>query len=1221
MTNTDTYTELEIQIRVSDQDSELYVLDAEVNDGSHYGPWQYRLTPEMGRTLLMADTDPKEFGLRLFYDLGAGPIGRAYDRAVGRADAQTDGRLRVRLNLDNQRAFLNAIPWEKLYHVYRELEIPLAATEKTPFSRYTNLEIPEPEPVLERPLKMLVMIANPLDLKKEYDLDAIPVAEEIGHLVDALRDPQSTGQVTVQLLTGRTPLKAETRQMVNQAGWQILPGPASLSNLLLHLNGCHVLHILAHGHFNKTTRKAALYLEGDDGKTDPTPDQEIVDRLAPTGMPRLIFLAACESASRTFAPGSLDANAFVGLAPRLVQAGAAAVVAMQDKVSMSMARTLSTEFYRKLFQHGRVDLALNQARLQVMAAAGSEWAASVLFTRLKQGQLFGSNPIQAILQGVHRRGRQFYPPYPVEVCHLVGHQAIGNLERLPENNLPTRNLLETVEAICTEHVNGISASQEASLRRAKVILMLGWRGSGRTTQLWNIARYTARLSLEERRQGSLIVPIFVDFAGFSHSAAGARHHLKRMILHSLRQDWPQMEEETLDQWLQGHSGCTVRLLLDDSGELLAPERRALWRSMLNLAHIYPNLQVVVSLDRQNFDMQLLPENTDLLIIQPMSESKIRRFLTEPDAPPHFRHLLSALEERQLFDLAASPWLFHTLITQAEQGILPSSRADVLGNFMTEALDRVAPRHSGIRIWAEQTLYQLAWRIQSSRQRMWREQDVFETMASVRRYREYQLDDLYEKLLQSGLLAQEEGEQVRFTYRGIQAYCCAQAIDRMPMEAQEEIIDDITASLGRLTRYRWWEITLILLSRLMDNPDRLVRAIDFGIDLTEGEQVFLLARILLENPTQRISLELRNQVISTLIWRVNAQQEPRPERRARAAQLLGQLLSNTDDTFRERAGIPALVHAAFGKTRPALTTETTDEPLTYDYSPVRLQAAMALKTLLPLERERIQTEINTLAESQNQQQFFAILSQWHAAITKALAGGSEAAVQGSPLLAEVDYLGAYLSPTDQTDAGTLAVAAFALGNIAATTPGDEQSNAAQDLLFSAFQNDQIQEQMRWAITDALTLLEYTDVRQAIIDPVLAQKAPTWAGPVAYLIGATRTQDEASLAFLHNCLKESPSLHLKILAMDALANLYDRSCLEQISALAKGNFDGIPLPPKITSEERNRLRSHAIAALGNIGDRKVVAELQAQRQNWSIELERALFLASEEIDWRLEFSPMR
>jgi hypothetical protein len=114
-------------------------------------------------------------------------------------------------------------------------------------------------------------------------------------------------------------------------------------------------------------------------------DDELVSMLARQGVqPRLVFLAACQSATRS------TADAFLGLGPKLVQVGVPAVVAMQDFVTVETARKFSGAFYPRLLEHGQVDQAVNEARSSLLTAGRPDAAVPVLFMRLKSGQLWGA---------------------------------------------------------------------------------------------------------------------------------------------------------------------------------------------------------------------------------------------------------------------------------------------------------------------------------------------------------------------------------------------------------------------------------------------------------------------------------------------------------------------------------------------------------------------------------------------------------------------------------------------------------------------------------------------------------------------------------------------------------------------------------------------------------------------------------------------------------------
>ena len=132
-------------------------------------------------------------------------------------------------------------------------------------------------------------------------------------------------------------------------------------------------------------REAALFLERDDGdQFDPVTGADLVERFAAAEVaPSLVYLSACDS-GRTEGAGP---HPFIGIAPRLVDAGVAAVVAMQDLVPVETARRLTSDFYRVLLSSGLVDAALNQARAGVFDADTRDWTVPVLFTRLHRGRL------------------------------------------------------------------------------------------------------------------------------------------------------------------------------------------------------------------------------------------------------------------------------------------------------------------------------------------------------------------------------------------------------------------------------------------------------------------------------------------------------------------------------------------------------------------------------------------------------------------------------------------------------------------------------------------------------------------------------------------------------------------------------------------------------------------------------------------------------------------
>jgi hypothetical protein len=269
--------------------------------------------------------------------------------------------------------------------------VPLDTSTLTPFSRFTGLEIAEPDPVRERPVRLLVAISNPKDLPS--GLSAIEVEREVENLVLALGDLRRNSVIQVTLMPGRTGLSAELRARLQSEGYQVVDGETSLSNIVRRLPHCHVFHFLGHGCFQRNSEHgegmAALYLEKTDGTWEGVKDEDIVTKLAAVApLPHLVFLAACESAKR-------DAeHPFVGLGPKLVKAGVPAVIAMQDVVPMDLARQLTVDFYRRLLEHGYVDRALNEARLLLFDNKQVDWAIPVLFLRVRDGRLFAAQSLE-----------------------------------------------------------------------------------------------------------------------------------------------------------------------------------------------------------------------------------------------------------------------------------------------------------------------------------------------------------------------------------------------------------------------------------------------------------------------------------------------------------------------------------------------------------------------------------------------------------------------------------------------------------------------------------------------------------------------------------------------------------------------------------------------------------------------------------------------------------
>ena len=338
-----------------------YPVELRVN-GEQEFPRGY-LTPAPGFTPWRAEEGPGSDGERLYRWLFADPpLSDAWGQIRGAYPCR-----RIRLRLDEDAAELHAIPWELL----REpapggVALDLAAADDSPFSRYLDLASPPGGPILQRPIKILVAIANPTPMPA--GLQPIDVAAEFAAVQTATTD------CAVQL--------------------NLLPQPCTLAAIEAELRrGYHVLHFIGHGQYLPRQQLTRLVLENPADPEQPYVEGDAIAEMLRrqlTGQSsyddklRLVFLSSCETAA------SSPAQAYRGLARRLVQAGVPAVVAMQDLVPVATARAFAGAFYRALLAHGLIDLAVNQARSKVLSDQLKGPQIPVLCMRLRSGELLGT---------------------------------------------------------------------------------------------------------------------------------------------------------------------------------------------------------------------------------------------------------------------------------------------------------------------------------------------------------------------------------------------------------------------------------------------------------------------------------------------------------------------------------------------------------------------------------------------------------------------------------------------------------------------------------------------------------------------------------------------------------------------------------------------------------------------------------------------------------------
>jgi hypothetical protein len=367
------HRDLLIRIRDRGAPEGAYPVEVTADDGSIFlgGSWR----PEE-LLLLPVISEQEQFrgqldlrdklapGLELFDALFSGPARRAYDTLLERAETQTEGRLRFRLWIDGDARELQALPWENLCRVRGLQPVPVTVSSLTPFSRYTPVELAEFEPIRGKRIELLVAISNPQDLR------AFNTEQIVENLHPALIGPQRGGLVRVTLMPGRAGLSKELAHRLMADGYDVHEGPTGLDLTLELLQDCHWFHFV--GDCSRDLDgNACLTFEREDGSSEPVSERELAEALGPSHFPHLVFVAASDTA---------------GFATWLTKKGVGAVVAFRGALSRGISWQLVPAFYRHLFAHGIVDLALNQARFSVLDRP--EWALPVLCTRMPDGRLF-----------------------------------------------------------------------------------------------------------------------------------------------------------------------------------------------------------------------------------------------------------------------------------------------------------------------------------------------------------------------------------------------------------------------------------------------------------------------------------------------------------------------------------------------------------------------------------------------------------------------------------------------------------------------------------------------------------------------------------------------------------------------------------------------------------------------------------------------------------------
>lgn len=294
----------------------------------------------------------EQMGARLFDAVFHDEVLTTYRRS--RDDAERDDKgLRIRLRLSDVPELAD-LPWEYLHDSTRNSY--LALSKETPIVRYLELPARVEPLAAPAPLRLLAILASP----KDYD--ALDAEGEWTRLQQALQPLAAQNKIQLTRLTPPTPdaLRAQLRQ-----------------------DEYHILHFIGHGDYDEVKQQGILVFENDRGDARRVNEDTAAILLQDARKLRVVVLNACRGAQTS------TRNPFAGTAPRLVQAGIPAVLAMQYAITDQAALDFSAELYKTLADGYPIDAAMNEARRAVYTNGNRiEWGTPVLFMRAEDGVIF-----------------------------------------------------------------------------------------------------------------------------------------------------------------------------------------------------------------------------------------------------------------------------------------------------------------------------------------------------------------------------------------------------------------------------------------------------------------------------------------------------------------------------------------------------------------------------------------------------------------------------------------------------------------------------------------------------------------------------------------------------------------------------------------------------------------------------------------------------------------
>jgi len=1112
---------------IGDPNTQPPVREMEINiDG--FGGWRGKISLDL---LSLDPSQPNDYGAVLGKQLSNPKLRQALNLAVQNRDGSGTA-IRVRLQLDDETNAPHWIRWERIRLPMGDGDRRIATNPNILLSRYVPVDQTDSDPPDSAIFRLLYVIANPegLDANRE-----IKVEDEITSFLKPFQQGPLSRRLNVTIMPGRTEIGKELTDQIHALGWDVVQGPSTFPVISAQLaSQFHGLHILAHGDFNPQDGTGRLLLESKDGKREIVEDSQLDAWITPNL--QLIVFQACFGA----APPAEDHKPFTAMAPRLVQLGLPAAVAMQDEIEMSAARLFFAEFYRSILDEGVVDAAVNSGRRLLIDSSGSDtWSVPALFTRLKEGRLWNLDPlrqaVQTALDDLPKEDESARITLPIEV---VAHsRGVISYDPAAGASGPRFDLW-------TKLNSQISVPETFTI-------VTGGRGFLKTSQLIRLFREKAASFL--RADAGAAVPVLLRISEL------VSHDVSKWS--SLQRVWTGRRDSNSIPEL---SGRRFLFLVDEDEELTGSTRQDALEALRRLRAV-PNSSLCMAAEEDVLPELALDDFSDatLLVTQPLTLMAINTYLRawKSDAASK---LAQELRDREYIDLACQPRFLHHLLNLADGGQVLGSKWGILQKIVWQYLSRVGSAVP--RCCVEEALGNIAWELQRSRKASLGADELFRILSAARNGREFGLYEFKDALVKDrNLLVRSGDEGVRFAFPPIQSYFVAKYLSEAP--DKQFLLEDITASLGRMSRVRRWERVLALLACNCKDPSSLLRTILAGSTLMEGEQLFVAVRCFSEAHVEGGHLldidGVADQMTDSLMWRSIADGKRSNSERRKALEGLITLAILYPN--RRQDIIPHLVRIACN---PLTNGARPDAVSEFDNPDIRQLAASGAARFPELSTKYVESERPELVE--------ALKAWW------------DVATDPSEMKA--------LLLRDDPRVSVIAAAALAQTG--------SQDNW-QTLLhgYSAVQNEDVKR----GIVDALgTAADAVWIDNSVVSTWVKQSDASRTEHICLLVQKTLFASDETRAFLVKVLDIGSPVQ-KGKAMRALASLQDDNVDKWLR----------PRCEEIVKDRSNASYRDALLALCDIGDANSLAILRQQRGGCSGDctLKALSYQVAEEIYWRL------